>query len=290
MKKLLAISLLPVSLATGSAQEISKPAATVSTPVCGLCAASHTYKEEGHVRTGLAVDMLVGPGQVNQPVTLRFFVNQKPSNWPEDKLEIEHEKYLHIIGVRKDLRDFFHIHPVKTGPGMWAVDYTFTNGGIYKIWTDVRWQGVSYTFGHPELNISGSPGAYGEDPDFRDSVTTSGYRVTLKHSEPLIAGLTNQFQFTIKDPSGKEAEIENFLGAPMHLVMVKEDLTAYVHAHPDSAGADGSVIHLSPMFAAGGIYKVFAQFRPVKAKLPPDESIRAEFYVKVENGRHGPMP
>jgi hypothetical protein len=287
VKKLLAIFLLPMSLASGAAQEISKPAVPVPAPVCGLCAASHTYLEEGHVRSGLAVDMLVGPGEVNQPVTLRFFVNQKPSNWPEDKLEIEHEKYLHVIGVRQDLQDFFHIHPVKTGPGMWEVNYTFTNGGIYKIWTDVRWKDVSYTFSHPTLNITGEPGPYGEAHDFRDNVMTSGYRVTLKHSEPLISGQTNQLQFFIRDASGKNVEIENFLGAPMHLVMVKEDLSAYVHAHPDSASAGNSIIHLSPFFTADGVYKLFAQFRPVKAKLPPDESIRAEFYVKVERGQLG---
>jgi hypothetical protein len=291
VNKLPAILLLPVLLATAGAQEISKPAPLISEPICGLCAASHTYLDETGVRSGLVVDMLVGPGEVNQPVTFRFFVCQRPSNWPEDRLEIEHEKYIHVIGVRNDLRDFFHIHPVKTGPGMWAVDYTFTNAGIYKIWTDVRWKGVSYTFSHPALRINGEPGPGGEarNFDFRDSVTASGYRVTLKHSKPLVSGQTNQLEFIIRDASGNRVAVENFLGAPMHLVMVKEDLSAYVHAHPDLASIDNSYIHFSSLFVADGVYKLFAQFRPVKAKLPPDDAILAEFYVKVERGYFRPQ-
>ncbi len=288
MKKTLVISLLCAPLAGGLAQEDLTPRSPPHDPVCGLCATA-SYREEGHVRDGLAVDMLAGPGEVNQPVTLRFFVNQKPTNWPEDKLELEHEKFMHVIGVGDNLQNFFHIHPVKTGPGMWTVNFTFTNAGNYKIWTDVRWKGITYTFGHPLLKISGAPVKPAETRDFRDQVTTSGYRVTLVSPEPLATGRTNQLQFSIQDASGNAVELENYLGVPMHLVMVKEDLTACLHAHPDLVTAATPALHFSPVFASQGIYKLFAQFRPAKAKLPADESVVAEFYVNVARGPRAPL-
>ncbi len=251
-------------------------------PVCGFCAAFRNYREEGHIRNGLSVDMLTPRTSINQPATLRFFVNQKPSNWPENNLDIEHEKYMHVIGVGEDLRNFFHIHPVKVGPGMWVVTNTFTRSGNYRIWTDVSWQGVSYSFGHPLLHVSGGKKPALETPDFHHSAIVSGYKVTLEYPEPLIAGTTNHLQFTLQDAAGKNVELQNFLGAPMHLVMVKADLSVYLHGHPDIPAKGDGVVQFSPILASEGVYKLFAQFRPSNAVPAPDTALLAQFYVKVE--------
>jgi hypothetical protein len=288
LHKLLAVFVLPASLLSSAAQENPNPAPLPNAAVCPLCAATRYYREEGKVKAGLSVDMLVGPAQVNEPVTLRFFVNQKPTNWPEENLELEHEKFIHVIGVRDDLQEFFHIHPVKTGPGTWTVTRIFTNGGNYKIWSDVRCRGISYTFGHPTLRVSGSSQRSDRNHSLQDCVAASGYRITLKHSEPLMTGRTNELQFTIRDASGSDIETENFLGAPMHLVMIRDDLSVYVHAHPDSPGDAAPQVHFSQVFTGEGTYKLFAQFRPAKTKLPPDEAIVAEFYVNVERPRTDP--
>ncbi len=100
------------------------------------------------VRQGLAVELLAGDVQAHHPATLRFLVNLKPRNLPVDDLQVEHEKFIHVLGVRDDLSDFIHLHPRKAGPGWWAVSYTFTNSGRYKFWTQVKYRGVAYVFGH----------------------------------------------------------------------------------------------------------------------------------------------
>jgi hypothetical protein len=281
VKRLAAIFLLPMFVMSSRAQENLTPTKLTNGPICTMCSASRYYREEGRVKTGLSVDMLVGPAQINEPITLRFFVNQKPASWPEDHLEMEHEKFMHVIGVRDDLQEFFHIHPVKTAPGMWTVTHVFTNGGNYKIWTDVRCLGISYAVGHPLLTVSGSMEKVGRNHDFRDTVESSGYRVTLKHSEPLLMGRTNQLEFTIRDDSGKDVAVENFLGAAMHLVAVRDDLSVYLHGHPELPQENDPKIHFRMAFSNQGTYKLFAQFRPAKTKLPADEAIVAEFYVNV---------
>ena len=42
-------------------------------------------------------------------------------------------------------------------------------------------------------------------------------------------------------------------------------------------------IYFNHVFTQPGNYKIFAQFRPLKTKLPPEEAIRAEFWVRVKN-------
>jgi hypothetical protein len=138
------------------------------------------------------------------------------------------------------------------------------------------------------LRVSGSPGRSDRNHDLQECVTVSGCRITFKHSEPLTTGRTNQLQFTIRDASGNNLELENFLGAAMHLVMIKDDLSAYVHAHPNPPSDVDPTIHFSQNFAAEGTYKLFAQFRPAKTKLPADQAMVAEFYMKVTKGQAVP--
>src|SRR3989338_6986789 len=56
------------------------------------------------------------PAQSGTTTALEFFVNKKPGNVPifSRALEIEHEKLMHVIGVRSDMNEFFHVHPTET--------------------------------------------------------------------------------------------------------------------------------------------------------------------------------
>ncbi len=164
---------------------------------------------------------------------------------------------------------------------MWEVTHTFAEAGNYKIWTDVKWRGVSYSFGHPLLSVIGNAAGNGKISKPAAGAAKSRYQVTFKHSEPLATDRTNQLQFSIHDPSGNPVETENFLGAPMHLVIVKDDLSVYLHAHPESRGAPSSPIQFTQSFNQEGNYKLFAQFRPKNAKLPEGETILEEFPVTV---------
>ncbi len=255
--------------------------------LCGFASGPHFYYEAHEVKRGLSVDMFVGQTELGQPITLRFFVNEKPRGNPVDRLQVEHEKLIHVIGVRDDLSGFFHVHPEKAGPGMWAVTLTLTNAGNYKIWSDVKYHGVSYAFGHPLLTIAGPLTPSQADHHPKDTVETSGYEVAINHAETFVAGRTNQFQFSIRDSHGGRVTTENFLGAPMHLVIMRDDLSTCLHAHPDHRIAGDPRISFTQVFPQEGTYKLFAQFRPAGTPLPPDEALLAEFYVQVGKAEPG---
>ncbi len=251
-------------------------------PVCGFTKDFH-YLDATQVSNGLCVEMaIVGALQLNEPAVLRFTVVEKPGNIAVNKLQVEHEKLMHVVGVRDDLSEFFHIHPVKVLPGIWEVPFTFTNGGNYKIWTDVRYQDSSYAFAQPLVAVPGgiAPAAGGADrPDYE---VRSGFQITFKHTEPLIAGRNANLEFLIRDAEGREIETENFLGAPMHLVVIKDDLAVYRHAHPDHQEPPQPTISFTQNLPVPGRYKLFAQFRPKGTSLKRDDAILAEFTVEVK--------
>jgi hypothetical protein len=276
------LTLLAAAL-PNSAQESPSPTPPPREAICGFLG-PHYYYEAAAVKRGLAADLLVGEAQINRPVNLRFFINQKPKDSPVDDLQVEHEKFIHVIGVRDDLNEFFHIHPLKVGPGLWLVTHTFTHGGNYKIWSDVKYRGIAYSFAQPTLTVSGSLGDVEKNHDLKSVDVRSGYRITLKHSEPLIVGKTNQLQFSIQDSAGNDVLTANFLGSFMHLVIVKGDLSVYLHAHSEIHGPATPTIRFYQVFPEAGTYKLFAQFRPQQSALPVDEAILAEFYVNVTAG------
>lgn len=254
-------------------------------PVCGSSAGLRYYSEAIHVKSGPCVDLLTVDAQAGEPVDLRFFVSEKRSGRPLEKLQVQHKKLMHVIGVREDLNEFFHIHPRYEGPGLWVASHTFAKGGKYKIWSDIALSGAVFTLAQPPLSVSGAQGAVPKAVTFAERVMVNGYEVSLAHSEPLIAPGTNEFVFTIRNPSGDLIRTEDFLGAPMHMVIIKENLSDYRHAHPEPLAPGASDIRFRQILDQPGRYKIFAQFRPFGSQLPHDEAVLAEFYLNVVSAK-----
>jgi len=282
LRFLAVIPVLALTFMYGVAAQPNSPSPALQPdPICGFIAGPHHYLEAAAVKQGLAVELLAGDVHAGQPVTLRFFVHDRPRNSPVEDLQVEHEKLMHVIGVREDLNEFFHVHPTKVAPGMWAVSHTFSKGGNYKIWTDVKSRGVTYSFGQPLLPVSGERGQPDSKPAATDYAMSSGYQVILNHAETLTAGKTNELLFSIRDAAGIATETENFLGASIHLVLVKDNLSEYLHAHPEGR-VDGAV-RFRQVFPTGGRYQAFAQFRPRNAKLAADQAILVKFRLPVQD-------
>lgn len=64
-------------------------------------------------------------------------------------------------------------------------------------------------------------------------------------------------------------------------MVIKDDLTVYAHGHAGNHLKDERDLYFNQIFSVRGDDKIFAQFRPLKTKLAPDEAILAEFWVKV---------
>lgn len=235
----------------------------------------------GNIQQGLAVELIAGETTVGETTPLRFRVTRKPQEEPVDDLQVEHEKLMHVIGVRTDLREFIHIHPERVSPGLWQVNHTFTNAGQYQFWTDIKHRGVVYSFAQPPITVAGNLVKLGADKIPKLEDVKAGFRIALEMPGEIIAGQTNLLLVKIHNREGTQVGTEFFLGALMHVVVIKDDLTVYAHGHAGNHLKGERDLYFNQIFPERGNYKIFAQFRPLKTKLSPDEAILAEFWVKV---------
>lgn len=276
---------------------------------------AYAFHEEKDVTSGIAVNFSLATTSLtsNEPATLRFFVNEKPQGTPivASSLELEHEKLMHVIGVRSDLSEFFHIHPNPTSsPGVLLVDHTFSKPGEYKIWSEVKKGGTIHGFGHTPVTVSGSGPVEEKKVSFGRNIIVDQYQVALAVDDVVAKGYETDLSFDVHSFTGEEIVVENYLGAQMHLAIISEDRSVFLHTHPEDGSHNHASLRLIPVahahggvddghmsdapdemvnfhvaFPKAGLYKLFAQFRPVGVNLPPDEALRAEFWVKVEDAK-----
>lgn len=195
-------------------------------------------------------------------------------------------------------------------PGLWTVEHTFDKPGTYKIWSEVTTSdGTSHVFGQKPFTVAGAGPTSAKKVSFDKTAVVDKYQVTLDYGA-LAKGQAAGLGFSIKDSAGKEVQVEPYLAADMHLAVIKDDWTQFMHTHPNGpqtiqpsamnlhlipeAYADGvhattplsytpkGSLQFAVTFPTSGVYKVFAQFRPKGTDLPKDEALAASFWVKVD--------
>lgn len=282
-----------------------------SMPISGMTPGHDAvqYHTEGSVREGLVAALNITPAPVRAGASARldFFVHEKPGGVPVLDLEPDHGKLMHVVGVRDDLEEFFHIHPQDTGtPGLFAADHVFQKPGRYALWSEITKDGVRHAFRHPDIGVEGAGAPYAKDVFFSRSALAENYQAVLDYDAPIIAGRETDISFDIHDVAGREVAVEPYLDAAMHLAVISDNLAHFIHAHPDDGMHHGIASPLVPealahgeegemsaadadekisfhvAFPEPGVYRLFAQFRPAGAGLPADAALTAAFWVRVE--------
>lgn len=170
---------------------------------------------------------------------------------------ISHEKDMHLLVVREDLRHFAHIHPTRDGEGTWTIPYTVPAGGTYWLYADF----VDEELRHYTIRFDRTYAGDAGDTGFivnRQRRKHAGPYVVMFEETPYSGG--SLFTYHIQSPHhapGREALLEPYLGAHGHGILVspKGD---FVHTHPSPA-SDHLTFHVSD--PADDIYRVFTQFQ-----------------------------
>ena len=160
--------------------------------------------------------------------------------------EVEHEKRMHLIVVRRDGTGFQHLHPELAADGTWSTPITLPEAGAYRVFADFKRDGEAQTLAG-DLTVDGDAD-YRPLPARTDADTTDGYAVKLAQD-----GSTVGFTIT-KD--GRRIETEPYLGAGGHLVALREGDLAYLHVHPSGAGVEFET-ELDP----ASRYRLYLQFK-----------------------------
>jgi len=180
-----------------------------------------------------------------------------------DAFELTHEKLLHLIIVSKDLSYFNHVHPEYKGGGVFEVVNDFPAGGEYRVIADFKPAGGDAMTKLAWLEVEGEPA----DPApivLTDPLEAAadGKRVALRISS-LAPDEASVLTFHVEDEASGQpiADLEPYLGAIGHVVILSEDGEQYVHVHAEEDQGSGPEARFEATFPKRGIYKIWAQFR-----------------------------
>jgi hypothetical protein len=176
---------------------------------------------------------------------------------PVTGLRAEHgEPPLHLILVRRDLSEYAHVHPRRSGDGF-VVDVTLPEAGVWRAYADFEWEGQKVVLGR-DLAV---PGDFAPQPlPSPDRVSATGeYRVELGRGG-VEAGKEATLTFAITRAGQAVQGLQPYLGADGHLVAIREDDLTYLHVHPlDDAGVGR--VAFDAELAEPGRYALFLQFK-----------------------------
>lgn len=182
---------------------------------------------------------------------------------PVEDFEINHEKQLHLIIVSKDLSYFHHIHPEYKGGGLFEIRNEFPAGGDYKLIADFILGSGSATTKAEWVSIAGEPVEPEVIvPDKQLVQTAAGKQVDLSVDQ-LAAGQDVTLSFRIQDEKTKEPvnDLQPYLGAVGHVVIMSEDAEQYLHVHPVDEDSSGPSAEFMTNFPKSGTYKIWGQFQ-----------------------------
>lgn len=168
--------------------------------------------------------------------------------------EIEHEKRMHFIVARRDLRGFQHLHPTMRADGTWETGVNFAAGGTYRVFADFKAAGAKRTLG-ADVHVPGAfrPGTL--PPPASSARTQDGLEVILD-AQDARAGKEGRVEFRVRrDGRAVDAELQPYLGAKGHLVALREGDLAYLHTHPES-----DRLAFMAGYPTAGAYRLFVQF------------------------------
>lgn len=200
--------------------------------------------------------------------------------------EVAHEKIMHFIAVRKDLQHFQHLHPeFNEATGEFTVAVTFPEDGPYRVFPDFtpgddNPQKLPVTVYH-DIEV-GDSSKYAEQrvvPDSEQTKTYGDYKVATTFPKDVRKQQEVTYTLNIIKDGKPVTNLENYLGALGHSVILKERSLDFIHTHALESTSEESGGHsmntmqgetatwsepdikFATTFPDSGVYKIFTQFQ-----------------------------
>jgi hypothetical protein len=185
-----------------------------------------------------------------------------PDGAPVTDFDVEHDKRMHLIVVRRDTTGFQHVHPEMAADGTWSVPLTLPAGGSYRAFADFTpTGGASLTLG-TDISVPGTFEPVTHQPS--RIATVDGYEVEL--TGDLAPGQASPLTVTVRKDGQPVTDLQPYLAAYGHLVALREGDLAYLHVHPEGSPGDGRTaagpeIRFSAEVPSAGSYRLFLDFQ-----------------------------
>ncbi len=199
--------------------------------------------------------------EAGKPAKLYFKpeeVGNANSNLALDKV---HEMNVHLFIISKDLSSFAHEHPETVADGSYVWEHTFPAAGDYLLFQDYTPTGAGHQLGKQEIIVSGENDQKAGLGEENLTWEGSGYKVTLSSEQPLKTTTSSELKASVSKNGKPVTDLNDYLGALAHVVILSEDAREFVHVHPMESETSGPDIMLHTKFPKPGKYKVFMQFK-----------------------------
>ncbi len=182
-----------------------------------------------------------------------------PDGAPVTAFDTAHDKQLHLLVVSRDLRTFAHVHPERDAAGTWTVTLPALAAGSYRVYADF------VPTDHAGMTLAADlavPGDFDPRPAPAPAshVSVDGYDV--RFDGRLVAGTAAELVVTVTRDGRPVTDLQPYLGALGHLVVIRDGDLAYLHVHPLDAldGAGGPAVRFAVDVPTAGTYGLFFDF------------------------------
>lgn len=212
----------------------------------------------------------IKPGQKTK---LRFAIFNPQTNEQIRQFNIQHEKPFHLFVVSSDLKHFDHIHPTQQSDGSFIIETVLPKAGMYHLYCDIFPAGGTPHVVHQNLVTSGFKGDASKLqaqllPDQILTKTIDRTQILLRFApEVVVAGQPTLLRFQLTDANTKQPiqDLQPYLGAWGHTLILSEDGEDYLHSHPMNEPKPGesvpSTIYFETFFPRAGKYRIWSQFQ-----------------------------
>ena len=219
-----------------------------------------------------ASDKQIIPGQ---KTNFKFVILHPRTGQLVKQFNVMHEKLFHLFVISHDFSNFEHLHPMLQSDGSFIVEAILPSAGLYHFYCDISPVGGVAQVSHQILVTSEFKAdaallkAKLKSED-QYSKTVSGINFTLDFapSSP-VAGERSALRYKLTDAVTGEliSDLQPFLGAWGHTIIVSEDASNYLHSHPVEAaktlmpGQSPTTIFFETFFPKPGKYRIWSQFK-----------------------------
>lgn len=248
--------------------------------VCGRCGMALVAGDPFDLREyHLQVQANPRAPRAGEATRIRFTVQHPSTEAVVTNFALVHEKPYHLFVISQDMEFYDHLHPEQQGDGTYAIDVKLPRAGFYRLFSDFLPIGgapqvisrVIATAGYSG-GLSGSQAHLVADPVLTKTSGDLRVQLTLP-SGGLVAGREETLRYELADSrSGAPVtDVEPYLAAFGHTLVMSGDTLHYVHAHPveqlpdTAAGAPaprgGPVLTFKALLPKPGLYRAWTQIK-----------------------------
>jgi Heavy metal binding domain len=178
--------------------------------------------------------------EAGRPARLRFEIFHPVTGAGVREFAVVHDRPYHLFVVSQDFTHFDHVHPEQGADGSFSIDLTLPRPGYYRLYSDFLPVG-----GGPQViarslvtarfdgDIVSSLAQLEPDRSLSKTVDRTLVELRIDPGE-LEAGRIVPLRFHLSDATSQApvTDLERYLGAWGHALVLSEDGIEYIHAHP----------------------------------------------------------